>query len=51
MAVAVIVVFNFTLNCHVSIKYFGMEHEDVNESTLNLWKLVPIIVFMTVHFV
>lgn len=42
MAAAVVeVVFNFTIKCHVYIKYFGQERESVNESTLELRISVP----------
>lgn len=44
MAEAVALIFNFTTNCHIWIKYFGQKHEQVNESIfLEPKELVPLI--------
>lgn len=36
-------VFNFTINCHLEIKYFDQENKHVDESTLETRYLVPLI--------
>lgn len=38
---SIAIVFNFTINCYIKIKYFSQEHEHVKESNLEIKDLVP----------